>query len=174
MVPSNKPKPGWLFAPCAAAFALSIALPAFADDEQREDKTEPFAIEFDNPCTPDHLSGQGQQRTESRTTTKNGKTEIRERRRVTGRPLGTPSLAIYDFSDDDATVTRSSATTFKFTEHRRIQGVPDRQAGANLQPVAAFFITNHTEVISNPHQSKSRQEQDTKCRDRQGRDRDPG
>ena len=172
MVPRNKPKPGRLFAHCAAALALSIAFPALGDNdnEQRSDKTEPVVISFDNPCTPDHLEGQGQQRTESRTTTKNGKTEVRERRRVDGRPMGTPSLAIYNFSDDDSTVTRSSATTFKFTEHRRIEGKPDRKTGATGQPVAAFFITNKTEVVSNPHSSKSKQEQDTRCNDRQGRE----
>jgi hypothetical protein len=148
-------------------------MPAFADGDQerRDDNTEPFQIEFDNPCTPDHLSGQGQIRQEQRTTFKqNGVTEIRERSRVTGRPMGTPSLAIYNFDQDDHSFTRTSATTFKFTERRRVQGIPDRKTGATGLPVAAFFVTSTQDIAAGPGQNKNKVDSDTKCKDRQGRD----
>lgn len=174
MVPSSNTKPGRLLVHCAAAFALALALPAYADDgdrEERSDKTEPFPIEFDNPCTPDHLSGQGQIRQEQRTTTKkNGVTEIRERSRLTGNPIGTPSLAIYEFRSDNHSFTRTSATTFKMTEHRRHQGIPDRKVGATGLPVQAFFVTSHQDIFFGPHQNKNKVDSDTKCRDRQGRE----
>ena len=172
MVPSSNTKPGRLLVHCAAAFVLALALPAVAhDNEQRSDKTEPAPIEFDNPCTPDHLSGQGQLRQEQRTITKpNGVTEIRERSRLTGNPVGTPSLVIYEFRSDNHSITRTSATTFRFQEHRRVQGVPTRPVSSTGLPVEAFFVTSHQDISTDPNQNKNKMESDTKCRDRHGRE----
>src|SRR3982750_1693932 len=122
MVLGNKPKPAGLVARCAAAFALSVALPVFADTEERDDNTQPGAIAFFNPSTPDPPPGQGEARNDSRTITKpNGNTEFRQRTRIRGNPVGQPSLAIYNFFSDDNIVTRSNSSVFKFTERTRVQ-----------------------------------------------------
>jgi len=176
MVPSINTRPGRLLVHCAAAFVVALALPAYADNgdtETRDDKKQPFVIKFDNPCTPDDLNGEGEIRDESRTTTKkDGRTEFRKRTRIFGKPVGVPSLAIYTFHDDDKIIMRSNGPFFKFTQRRRIQGVPDRGIAADGTLVAAFFITHRQETEVTPTKNTHHEEPDLKCQDRNGREID--
>jgi hypothetical protein len=190
-------RPHW---PCATALTLMLAAafaaPVFADDDERETRTEkeeptraPWEPKVENPCWkppvasqaveevscagtpgPDGKTCGGTTKTTTRTTQKQSSCEQRTFTQSRGFGTGSQSQVRYKLEEDRLIVTRhkgSSCTSPVLFE--RQMGNPERRF-ALLTGVDTgarpFFVTKKSDPVNG-----TVFEADTKCRDRKGNER---
>jgi hypothetical protein len=179
--------------PSLGALVLALAaVPAFADnddDEERRNKeTTPVEIVSQNPCfgpvdpaTDEHpgepIQGPGTMTTDTREKIKrDGTMETRTRTKISGRPTGQISQVKYVYENDDTLNLRFRPNgAFRITRHTREEGVPEKpKSPVTGQNVPSFVVTTVQEQEFDPlrpAKNKNRFDQDTKCRDKKGKDR---